>query len=173
MATPPADLPVDSFVPPEEALRRFRAGVPPVTRLQGGAPSRDSVVRLFARAVETRDTAIVNRLIVSRAEFAYLFYPTSPLREAPYELDPQMMWFQLRTQSEKGISRLFDRFGGRPIGYTGHRCPDAPLVQGENRVWEGCVVQRSDSSGRLTQRMFGSIVARDGVYKFLGYGNDL
>lgn len=167
-------LPVDSLLPPEEALRRFREGVPVVTALAGGAPARDSLVRLFVAAVARRDTALVNRLIVSRAEFAHLYYPSSPLREPPYGLDPQMMWFQLRTQSEKGIGRLFDRFGGRPLEFAGHTCPTPPLRQGANRVWEGCTVRLRDADGQVrAHRLFGAIVARDGQYKFVGYGNDL
>lgn len=170
---PPA-LPVDSALPPEEALRRFRAGLPAATRLEGGAPTRDSLVGLFVRAVESRDAALVNRLIVSRAEFAHLYYPTSPLREPPYELDPQMMWYQLRVQSEKGISRLFERLGARPLGAVGHRCPAPPRAEGENRVWEGCVLLRRTAAGdTVGERLFGSIVARAGRFKFVGYGNDL
>ena len=169
--TPPA-LPVDSYLPPAESLRRFRAGLSAVTALAGGAPSRDALVRAFVRAVETRDTRAVNRLIVSRAEFAYVYYPTSPFRTPPYELDPQMAWFQLRTQSEKGISRLLDRFGGRPLGVVGYDCPSPPLRQGENRVWEGCTVRRVADGAAATGRLFGSILERGGRFKFLGYGND-
>jgi hypothetical protein len=170
---PPA-LPVDSLLPPEEALRRFRDGLPVVTAYAGGAPSRDSLVRLFVGAVERRDTALVNRLIVSRAEFAHLWYPTSPLREPPYGLDPQMTWFQLRTQSEKGIGRVFDRLGGRPLRLAGIDCPTDEQAQGENRVWEGCAVRLRDADGRTrAHRLFGAIVERGGQHKFVGYGNDL
>lgn len=169
-----ATLPVDSLLPPAEALRRFRDGLPVVTSFAGGAPSRDSLVRLFVGAVRRRDTALVNRLIVSRSEFAHLYYPTSPLAEPPYGLDPQMTWFQLRTQSEKGIGRLFDRFGGRPLRLAGHDCPAAPLTQGANRVWQGCTVRLRDADGPArSHRIFGAIVQRDGQYKFVGYGNDL
>ena len=167
-------LPVDSLLPPGEALRRFREGLPVVAAFAGGAPSRDSLVRSFVGAVARRDTALVNRLIVSRAEFAHLLYPSSPLREPPYGLEPQMMWFQLRTQSEKGIGRLFDRLGGQPLALVGHDCPAAALVQGANRVWEGCTVRLRDADGQVrAHRLFGAIVERDGQYKFVGYGNDL
>jgi hypothetical protein len=175
VATAPVALPVDSYFPPEEALRRFRAGIAASpTQLSGGAPSRDSLVHRFVRAVETQDTAAVNAMIVSRAEFAYLYYPSHPLRRAPYELDPQMMWYQLRTASEKGISRLFARLGRRPLRVVGYSCPDSALHHGGNRVWEGCVVTLTgDDGASRRQRLFGPIVERDGRYKFAGYGNDL
>ena len=82
---------MDSLLPPEEALRRFREGLPVVAGLAGGAPSRDSLVRLFVGAVGRRDAALVNRLIVSRAEFAHLYYPSSPLREPP-EAEMRRCW---------------------------------------------------------------------------------
>jgi hypothetical protein len=167
-------LPVDSYLPPEEALRRFREGVPQVTRLSGGAPTRDSLVALFEAAVRDRDTALVNRLIVSRAEFAWLVYPSSPLREPPYELDPQMAWYQLRMQSEKGISRVLDRMGGPAFDLLGHRCPKAAAREGENEVWQECVVRlREPGGGEDEARLFGSIVRRGEQFKFAGYGNDL
>src|SRR5690242_11835693 len=48
---------VDSILSPDEALRRFRVGIHerPV-RFEGGATSRNALVRTFARALETRDT---------------------------------------------------------------------------------------------------------------------
>jgi hypothetical protein len=84
-----------------------------------------------------------------------------------------MMWFQLRTESEKGIGRLFDRLGGQALRYVGHGCPAASR-HGGNRVWEGCTVARVGADGdTVRQRLFGAIVERGGRYKFVGYGNDL
>ena len=170
-ARPP--LPVDSFVPLDEALRRFRAplGAAP-TRLAGGEPGREQLARAFVRAVATRDTAALNRLLLSRAEFAWLYYPSSPLRAAPYELDPQMAWYQLRTQSEKGIARVLDRMAGDDLVYRGLDCPSAPRREGENRVWDGCVLRYAFDRQTQRRRLFGGIVARAGAYKFVGYAND-
>jgi hypothetical protein len=166
--------PVDSYLPPEEALRRFRSGIAArPTALGGGAPTRDSLVRLLVIAVDRRDTAMVNRLVLTRAEFAYLYYPSAPLARPPYELDPQMMWYQLVSQSEKGIVRAFDRLGGTRLRHVGHACADAER-QGENRVWSGCTVTLV-AGGRDTtrQRIFGSIVERGGRFKFVSYANDM
>jgi hypothetical protein len=172
---PAAAAPVDSYVPPEEALRRFRRGIANApTRLSGGAPTRDSLVRLLVHAIARRDTALVNRVVLTRAEFAYLYYPTAPLARPPYELDPQMMWLQLVSQSEKGIVRAFDRLGGTAARYAGHACADAER-QGDNRVWSGCTVTLARAGGGDTtrQRLFGSIVERGGRFKFVSYANDM
>lgn len=172
VARPP--LPVDSFVPLDEALRRFRTGLGAApARLAGGASSRDALARDFLRAVAAHDTAALNRAILSRAEFAWLYYPTSAVAAAPYELDPQMAWFQLRSQSEKGIGRVLDRLGGRRLTFEALDCPAAPREEGENRVWEGCALRFTLDGQPARQRLFGGIVARDGAYKFVGYGNDL
>src|SRR3712207_7674926 len=42
----------------------------------------------FVRAVETSDTTALRDLALSRAEFAYLYYPESPLSRRPYEEPP-------------------------------------------------------------------------------------
>ena len=62
-----ADLPesgrvVDSILPREEAVRRFREGLAPVDSLEGGAKSRDELVAAFVRAIAEADSAAVARL---------------------------------------------------------------------------------------------------------------
>jgi hypothetical protein len=41
-------------------------------------------------------------------------------------------------------------------------------------LWEGCVVifRPPGADSLRTMRLFGGIIARDGVYKFVGLGND-
>jgi len=72
-AKPPhTPIRVDSAVPREIALTRFQQASQRATAFEGGAPSRDALVRSFVRAVETKDTATLRRLVISRGEFAYL-----------------------------------------------------------------------------------------------------
>jgi hypothetical protein len=157
-----------------ESLERFRAGLPAVTALAGGAPSRDSLVRRFARAVERRDTVALREMALSRAEFAYLYYPSTRYVRRPYELDPETLWFLSLQNSEKGIGRLLERRGGRPLGLVAHACADAPTVEGENRLHDRCVVDHrppgADSVER--RRLFGTIIERAGAFKFVSYAND-
>jgi hypothetical protein len=157
-----------------ELLRRFRADLGPApAALAGGAASREALVRAFVRAVETRDTAAFRRLTLSRAEFAYLYFPDSPLARPPYEMPPALLWFQLTEGSHKGVGRLLARLGGAPLGYAGHRCAAPPERQGANRLWERCTVRLVGAPGdTAVRRLFGPIVARGGRFKFLGYAND-
>jgi hypothetical protein len=157
-----------------ELLRRFREGLGPAPEaLAGGAGSREALVRRFVRAVETRDSAAFRAMMLTRAEFAYLYFPESPLARAPYEAPPALLWFQMTEGSNKGAGRLLARLGGRPLGYAGYRCPDAPARQGANRVWERCTVRVVRAPGdTVDRRLFGSIVERAGQFKFASYANE-
>jgi hypothetical protein len=172
-AAPPAaqsSVIVDSIFPPEEAMRRFRAGLPEVDSLSGGASSRGELVRRFVRAVEQQDTAMLRELLLTRAEFAYLYFPTSRFARPPLRTDPALLWFQMQMNSEKGIVRLLRRKGGADAGFRGHACEDAPVVEGENRLWEQCTVRVAD--GR-DDRWFGTVIERGGRYKLVSYANGL
>jgi len=176
-APPPAAAPagvVDSIHSPEEALRRFREGVPEVASLAGGARSRDELVRRFIRAVERRDTAELRSIVVTRAEFAYLLYPESRFSRPPTRMEPALLWFQMQMNSEKGISRVVRRHGGADTGFAGYACEAEPRVEGATRLWEECSIRRSDAErGEHSIRWFGSIVERGGHYKLMSYANAL
>jgi hypothetical protein len=180
-ADAPASLPaavrpaayVDSARSVGEDLRRFREGLEPADALRGGAASRDALVRGFVAAVEAQDTAAAVRMVITRAEFAYLYYPHTPFVAPPREMSPQLAWFLMLQNSEKGITRVFRRLGGRPLGYLGHDCDPRPAVQGPNRVWNGCEVGRVTEQGdTVGQVLFGGIVERDGRFKFVSYANE-
>ena len=165
---------VDSILPIEEELRRFRAALGDTVRaLASGATSRDSLVHDFLRAVETADTSAMRGMLLTASEFAWLYYPTSINVEPPYELGPGLAWFQLQNGSSKGISRLWQRYAGRSLNVVGYRCPAPPLEQGENRIWTECALTRAVGGDTTSIRLFGAILSRDGRYKFLSWANDL
>ena len=168
-----ASGPVDSILPIEEALRRFRADLPSVDRLEGGASSRDALVRAFVRAVERNDTTTVRRLHVTKAEYAYLYFPTSIYMSEPYRQPPELAWLLAAQSSEKGIGRVLRRLGGRHIAFAGYDCT-AETREGANAFWRSCTVDYLDpeTGTRLARRLFGTIIARDGHFKFLTYAND-
>ena len=163
---------VDSILPPEESLRRFRAGLAPVMELSGGAESRGALVQAFIRAVERSDTATIRKLVLNRAEFAYLYYPSSPLAAPPYRQPADLLWMQIQLNSEKGIVRVLRRYGGDSIPYASHRCPAGGSRQGDLRLWQGCTLRLATAGGTVEKRLFGTIVERDGRFKFVSYAND-
>lgn len=166
---------VDSILPIEEASRRFRRGIgKPPRILRGGAASLDSLIAAFVGSVERRDSSALARLVIDRSEFAFLIYPHSPYTAPPYQQDPALVWSRIVWEGSSGSRRLWQRFGGRPLGYRGYLCPGPQEQQGPNRVWTGCRVILADSAGsRRVLRLFGPIVERGGRYKFVSLANDL
>ena len=164
---------VDSAIPIDEALRRFRRDLPAEKALRGGFRSREALVREFVRALEVRDTAALRRMVLKPGEFAWLYYPTSPLSRPPYELSPALMWFQLQGESEKGATRLFADRAGHALRYAGHTCAPA-RVEGRNRIHSSCELRRVTAArDTVAERLFGLVVERDGRYKFVSYANRL
>jgi hypothetical protein len=164
---------VDSAIPIEEALGRFREGVPRPVSLDGGFTSRERLVRSFVRALETRDTAALGKMALGMAEFAWFYYPSSPMSRRPYELAPSLMWFQLQGEINRGASLLLAERAGRPLGYLGHTCGQ-PRTEGDNRLYPYCGLRRVTETGdTVGERLFGLIIERDGKHKFVSYANRL
>ena len=164
---------VDSAMPVEVMLERFRRDLPRPARLSGGLASREELVRGFIAALEASDTAALRRMLLQKDEFAWLYYPTTVLSRKPYELPPELLWFQLQGQSEKGASLLLSDRAGAPLGYLGHEC-GLQRNEGENTIYGHCVVRRVTEAGDTAgDRLFGLIVERGGIYKFVSYANKL
>ena len=165
---------VDSAVPREVALARFQQASQRTTVFEGGARTRDALVRAFLQAVETRDTSALRRLVLSRGEFAFLYYPTSAQGLPPYSLSPDLYWFMTMEQSNRGARALVNELGGKHLPYAGYRCEGDSTVEGKNTLWGPCLIHTLQRGGdTLSQRLFGAIVARGGRYKFLSYSSKL
>ena len=164
---------VDSILPIEEQLHRFRAGVPDTVRqFVGGAASGDALVRDFMRSLAASDTAALVRLTISRAEFAWLIYPDSPLSAPPYRLAPELAWMQHAAASGTGLTRLLERLGGSGLQFRSWRCQEGPVLEGANRLWRGCSVRfERPGAKQQTLRLFSSIIERQGRFKILSYAN--
>jgi hypothetical protein len=165
---------VDSILPVEEEIRRFQAtlGDRP-SGFTNGATSRSGLVAAFARALEHNDTTALMRLVINRAEFGYLVYPTSPNAAPPYRHSPDLVWLMRSAANEKAASRLMSRFGGHPPHLASYACRPAER-QGDNRLWTGCTVRWITARGDANDlRMFGSIIERNGRFKLLSLTNGL
>jgi hypothetical protein len=174
-AAPPAHraVHVDSILPRGEALRRCQAGARRVDTLSGGALSRDALVREFVRGIEARDIAALRRLALDRDEFAFLYYPTAPQGQPPYDLEPGLLWFTLESGSHKGLARALESRGGQSLGFERYHCDSIPSRQGANTVWGPCMVRSRRKGVVAEERLFGLIIERAGRFKFVDYGNRL
>jgi hypothetical protein len=168
-----AGMKIDSILPPGEALRRFQAELAVVTELQDAARGRDQLVSGFMRALERADTAALEKLSLSKAEYAFLYFPSSVYSRKPYELAPDIAWLLNEQNSRKGATRMLRRLSGRDLGFAGYTCGNT-VREHENVFWRDCEVRYHDpaSSDRVTRTLFGTIMRRGDRYKFLSYAND-
>src|SRR5262249_19118532 len=161
-------------LPVEEELRRFRAAVggKPVAALSNGSSSREELVKRVVRDVAVRDSADLRALTLTPREFADLVYPSSPYTHPPYRTPPGLAWMQISQPSASGLKRLLARRGGTAFEYVDYSCSPMPERQGANTLWTDCQIRLTGPSREtLTQRWFGSIIERDGVYKVVSFAN--
>jgi hypothetical protein len=164
---------VDSILPVAEEIRRFklnRDGIT-ATELSSAATSRDALVQMFITAVEKRDSVTLAAIAMNAAEFIDLYYPTSQFGRPPYKQSPELRWFLLTENSDKGVNRLLQRFSGRTTGFRSYSCNPQPVIEGENRIWDRCTVTWSHEP--RTIRLFSSIIERNGRFKIMSYANGL
>ncbi|MEO5817596.1 MAG: hypothetical protein ABIT20_20175 [Gemmatimonadaceae bacterium] len=165
---------IDSILPVTEELRRFRAALPgdSATTFTGGSSSREALVRRFVNALVATDTNDLRAMAVHGREFADLYYPESPYSHAPYRQSPALAWSLIQNPSSSGLTKVIRRLGGQPMTYVSHKCDPTVLHEGHNTRYAGCLITIVDASGAtITKRYFGSIVERDGKYKFMSYTN--
>jgi hypothetical protein len=163
---------IDSILPMDELIRRFRVDVPAVTQFDGGEVSRDKLALRFVDALARSDSATVRDLLISKAEFAWLFFPDHLYAREPYALDPDIFWLQLTEETKKGSGRMLQRYGGQPLkflGLEGCQRDTLQIRQGPDTVWSGCKVHYTVRDSTLTRMLFGSVVQRNGRFKFLSY----
>lgn len=152
-------------------MRRFTADiVERPERLSNGHGSIDALAGAFVRSLAAGDTAKLHALRLSRAEFAFLYFETTPVSRPPYALSPGLLWFQMDSRSTRGATRLLEEFSEAQLRYRGVRCSGPVQVQGRNRIHPGCAVTFEHPAGGVrTGEFFGRVVERDGYFKILAY----
>jgi hypothetical protein len=166
---------VDSILPVEEELRRFRIAIggDSVSGLDNAAPSRDSLVKGFIAALARSDTTALQKMLLNAREFAWLVYPESPYTRPPYSQSPALVWGQIQNPGASGYTRLVRRLGGKPLRYDGYTCSPKPDRQGKNVIWTQCTVRVAEpGEGPRNRRLFGSIIERNGRFKLVSFANE-
>ena len=164
---------VDSILPIAEQLDRFRKTVAdqPDTLRHASASIRALVTR-WTLAVASNDSAALNAMLLDRAEFAWLYYPGSRMSLAPYEAPPQLLWGQMLATSEEGAQNILKKFSANSFKIGSVRCPNPPAIEGGNRLHEGCLVRLETPNARAVEgTYFGTIIERDGRFKFVSYAS--
>ena len=166
---------VDSILPVEEQIRRFQESVggKGVTELTNGTRSREALIARFRRALASSDTVALLSMLVTPREFIDLVYPESQYTRPPYRQSPALVWQQIQSSSDAGLSRLLARMGGVRIRGERERCEQTPETFGGNTVYSHCTlaVRQPDGSTK-PMRLFGPVMERGGRFKLLSYAND-
>lgn len=164
---------IDSALPMQVLLDRFRHGVPKVDKLRSDVTSRDALVRQVMAGIARNDTLAMERLAVSLGEYAWLYFPTTKVAQPPYEIPPALAWFQVQEKNRRGALRALRELGGHRVALQSYRCDPSPTVEDQNRLWTGCSVTISrDGAKSVDIRLFGAILERDGRFAVLSYQND-
>lgn len=155
-------------------LRRFQAGLPHQDTLAGTSPTREALTRRYLEAVGRFDTSALRDMHITRAEYAYVYFPSSTMMRPPYELPPDVAWLLHTAESNKGIGRVMRRFGGQQLQLDSVRCPGDPRREGPNTVWRNCLVRyRAEGEPAREQPLFAAIIERNGRFKFFSYATPL
>ncbi len=164
---------IDSVFTPEENLRRFQATVtgPVPQRLTGGAPSTDALLRRYWALLAAGDTLGMTPLIVSRAEYAYLYAPFAP--EVASGMPPHIGWELILSQTGRGLVRALAHAKANPGAVVGTACSDAPRAVGSGQLYGPCGVVIDAGQRRDTIWVAKSLFTRDGVHKLIGLQNEL
>lgn len=164
---------VDSVFTPEENLRRFQATVtgPVPTALSGGAPSTDALLRQYWGLLSTGDTLAMTPLIVSRAEYAYVYFPESD--EGASGLPPHIGWELILAQTGRGLTRALRIAQLGPSTVVRTTCSDEPRRVGQGKLYGPCGVVIRRDGREETVWLVKSLYERNGVHKFLGLQNEL
>lgn len=111
---------------------------------------------------------------ITRAEYAFLYFPRSTMMHAPYDLPPDVAWLLLSAESAKGVTSVLRRFGGQRLELRGVRCGSPPLREGPNVVWRDCIVRyRGEGDTERERPLFAAIIERGGRFKFMSYATTL
>lgn len=166
---------IDSAVPIPEAIRRFQAATPGErpSAFTAGAPSLDSLFDRYVRALDAEDTDAFGRLVMSRAEFAWLHYPESEYPDPPHELSPEFVWLFMDQNGSRGLDRALGRTRARGSRMQGVACA-GPRAQGASQIWGPCTVTVRRDDGRTAElELVKSVIERDGRFKFVSFANGL
>jgi hypothetical protein len=155
-------------------LRRFQTGLEEPPHLTEAFASREALTRAYLDAVARTDTAALRRIHITRAEYAFLYFPASKMMTPPYELPPEVAWLLLSAESSKGLTTVLHRFGGQELELRRVHCPGEPLREGQTIVWRDCVVRYGGEGDSERERpLFAAIIERDGRFKFFSYATPL
>ena len=148
------------------------------TPLDGGYGSPEELIDTMLAALERRDTATLERLLITEAEWDAIIYPEMGLHY-PDARDkrPEIadLFAELhRGSTRKGMLRALRDYGGRSLRRTALTFAGAShdYISYTTREGTEIVVAPHDGDAPETLRFAGTIVAKDGRHKLLAFRDE-
>jgi len=147
-----------------------------VEHVTGGAASLDELILRFLEALRTRDTDALEALRLTRDEYVHLVMPGHvPPGEPPQRLSPEAAeyFFQVMdAKSRQFRSALVQRFGGRPLELREIGFEKGVARYAGHRAHRRAALRLREADGSVIELRTGSVVERDGRFKFASYIRD-
>lgn len=142
--------------------------------LHGGAGSIDELMSKAMTALEHRDTAMLNDLMITRQEWEKSLYPEFgvyyPAARDPRPEVREFLWSNHSMSSDKALRRSLARNAELRLTLDSVRFEDTVQVFPSYTIHQGTVADAHDRERKAHElRCFGSIVEMNGVYKLLSF----
>lgn len=145
-------------------------------RLTGGAASLEEALALFLEAVKRNDRDALEGLRVTEAEWRSLIVPGSVAPgQAPQVLSEEGLdyfWGEMNQKSAAHRDAILERFGGKPFTPVRHSFEKGIREFAGYKAYGRLSVILRDEKGVEVELRTGSIVERDGRFKFATYIRD-
>lgn len=158
------------------AEAKVPAAPAPVERVTGGASSLDELVERFLAALRAGDADALEALRLTRDEYVHLVMPGHvPPGQPPQALSPEAAEYfydVMDTKSRHFRTALLTRFGGRPLELHEITFEKGVAQYAGHRSHKRTALWLREADGSLVELRTGSVVERDGRFKFASYIRD-
>ncbi|MBM4245217.1 MAG: hypothetical protein FJ148_15615 [Deltaproteobacteria bacterium] len=150
--------------------------VRPVERVTGGAGSLEELIARFLDALRVQDTDALESLRLTRDEYVHLVIPGHvPPGEPPQRIGPEAAEYFFAVMDAKSRhfrNALVERFGGRSLELHEIGFEKGVARYAGHRAHRRAALWLREADGSLTELRTGSVVERDGRFKFASYTRD-
>lgn len=132
--------------------------------------SIQGLVEEVLKGVEHNDPEALLKLRINEREFRKYLWPEFPASDPKMNVPLSFAWGNLDQKSEKGARRALSQYGGNAYRFETIYFQEKTQEYSGFKLYSRSVIVARDGNGNLQELQFcGSIVERNGEYKFLSY----